>query len=281
MRVAFEAFIKQSRGSALHQRRAIAYASAACVLVGLGVASAAWRGPPAPVLPKEPEPIDVQLEEKIEEEKPKEPEPAEPPPVEVPKHVKVSTAPPPPPPPDPDPNLKAKLDEKDPSKDVGAAGAHGGEGNGKVGGTGPAKPEAPLCGGDGQLCCNGTTCHGGLTCETAGVCRKPAPPPPPKAEVKKPAMVSEDDVPAKALSTPHPAYPAKALAAGVQGKVVVRLTIDEQGNVKDVKIVKGDPAFDDAVLAVVRSWKYEPAKHQDGKPFLSIKTVAVPFKIKM
>lgn len=280
--MAFEAFQQQSSGSgAFHQRRAISYAAAACVLVGLGIASAALKSkdpPPAP--PKEPEPIDVQLEEKIEEEKPKEPEPAEPPPVEVPKHVKVSTAPPPPPPPDPDPNLKAKLDEKDPSKDVGAAGAHGGEGHGKPGGAGSAKPEAPQCGGDGQVCCGGSTCHNGLACETAGVCRKPAPPAP-VATVKKPAMVSEDDTPAKGLSTPPPSYPAAARAAGITGKVVVRLTIDEQGNVKDAKIAKGDPNFDDAVLAAVKNWKYEPAKHQDGKPFLSIKTVAIPFKIKL
>ena len=278
--VAFEAFTTKSTGGGHHQRRAIAYAAAACVLVGLGLASAALKSKDAPVLPpKEPEPVEVQLrpeEEKIEEEKPPEPTP-EPPAVEVPKHVKVSAAPPPPPPPDPDPNLKAKLDEKDPSKDVGAAGSHGGDPTGKPG-SAIAKPEAPLCGGEGQICCVGS-CHGGLTCE-ASVCRKPAPPPP-VATVKKPAMVSEDDLPAKALSTPPPSYPAAARAAGITGKVVVRLTIDELGNVREAKIAKGDPNFDDVVLTAVKSWKYEPAKHQDGKPFLSIKTVAIPFKIKM
>jgi periplasmic protein TonB len=274
--VAFEAFTRKDGGGALHQRRAIAYAAAACVLVGLGIASAALKSkelPPPP--PKEPEPVEVQLEEKIEEQKPPEPSP-EPPPVEVPKHVKVSAAPPPPPPPDPDPNLKAKLDEKDPSKDVGAAGAHGGSSTGKPVAT--AKPEAPACGGAGQACCAGS-CSAGLACE-ANVCRTPAPVVQ-KTEVKKPALVSEDDVPAKALSTPPPAYPASARTAGITGKVVVRLTIDEHGNVKDAKIAKGDPNFDDVVLAAVKGWKYEPAKHQDGKPFLSIKTVAIPFKIKM
>lgn len=278
--MAFEAFTRKDSGGALHQRRAISYAAAACVLVGLGVASAALKSKelPAPAPPKEPDPVEVQLEEKIEEEKPPEPSP-EPPPVEVPKHVKVSAAPPPPPPPDPDPNLKAKLDEKDPSKDVGAAGAHGGSGAGKPGGSG-TKADAPVCGGDGQACCPGAICTGALSCE-ANTCRKPAPPPMPKVEIKKPALVSEDDVPAKALSTPPPSYPAAARAAGITGKVVVRLTIDEQGHVKDAKIAKGDPNFDAAVLAAVKSWKYEPAKHQDGKPFLSIKTVAIPFKIKL
>jgi protein TonB len=280
--VAFEAFQKTASGGAFHQRRAIAYATAACILVGLGIASAKINSHGAEPLPvKEPDPVDVVLEEKIEEEKPKEPEPEPPPPaIEVPKHVKISAEPPPPPPKEPDPDTKAKLDEADPSKDKGMAGSHEGSGEGKPGGngSGPAKPEAPPCGAEGQVCCGGTTCNSGLECASAGVCRKPPPPPPPKPA--GPAMVSEDDIPAKGISTPPPSYPAAARAAGTQGVVVVRLTIDEQGNVRDAKIVKGDPTFDAAVLAVVKSWKYEPAKHQDGKPFLSVKTVKIPFKIK-
>ncbi len=305
--MAFEAFTEKTSSGAFHQRRAIAYAAAACILVGLGVASARISNsapppppkepdpvdvtfeekieeekprepepePPPPALevpkhvkinhepppppPKEPDPVDVTFEEKIEEEKPREPEPEPPPPaLEVPKHVKINHEPPPPPPKEPDPDTKAKLDEADPSKDKGVAGAHGGgDPNGKPGGVGTtpkpeSKPEPP-----------------------------PPPPPPPAPKVIKPAMVSEDDIPAKGVSTPPPAYPAAARAAGVQGVVVVRLTIDEQGNVRDAKIVKGDSNFDDVVLAAVKSWKYEPAKHQDGKPFLSVKTVKIPFKIKM
>jgi protein TonB len=281
-RVAFEAFTEKTKGGAFHQRRAIAYATAACILVGLGIASARINSHGAEPLPvKEPDPIDVTLEEKIEEEKPKEPEPEPPPAIEVPKHVKINAEPPPLPPKEPDPDTKAKLDEADPSKDKGVAGSHGGgDPNGHAGGsgTGQAKPEAPPCGGDGQACCGGSTCNSGLECAAAGVCRKPPPPPPKPAG---PAMVSEDDTPAKGVSTPPPAYPAAARAAGTQGVVVVRLTIDEQGNVKDAKVVKGDSNFDDAVLAAVKSWKYEPAKHQDGKAFLSVKTVKIPFKIKM
>jgi len=278
--VAFEAFQKSANSGAFHQRRAIAYAASACILVGLGIASAKLNSHGAERLPvKEPDPVDVVLEEKIEEEKPKEPEPEPPPPaIELPKHVKISAEPPPPPPKEPDPDTKAKLDESDPSKDKGVAGSHDGSAGGHAGGTGSARPEAPACGAEGQVCCSGTTCNGGLECATAGVCRKPAPPPPPKPA--GPAMVSEDDLPAKALSTPPPSYPAAARAAGTQGAVTVRLTIDEQGNVRDAKILKGDPNFDDAVMAVVKSWKYEPAKHQDGKPFLSVKTVKIPFKIK-
>lgn len=93
-------------------------------------------------------------------------------------------------------------------------------------------------------------------------------------------MVSEDDIPAKGLSTPAPPYPDAARSAGITGAVTVRLTIDEKGNVVDVKILKGDPNFDAVVLETVKTWKFEPAKHQDGKPFLSTKTMKIPFKIK-
>lgn len=277
----FEAFTQKSSSGTFHQRRAIAYASAACVLVGLGLASAKMTGGAEPLPVKEPEPVDVTLEEKIEEEKPKEPEPPPPPApaaIEVPQHVKISAEPPPPPPKEPDPDTKAKLDEADPSKDKGVAGgAHGGDPNGVAGGTGtaPKKEEPPPCGAEGQACC-ASGCNAGLECTSANVCKKPAPPPKPKAQ-----LVSEDDTPAKGISTPPPAYPAAARAAGIQGAVVVRLTIDESGNVIDAKIVKGDANFDEVVLPAVKGWKYEPAKHQDGKPFLSVKTVKIPFKIKM
>lgn len=281
--MAFEAFTQKTSSGAFHQRRAIAYASAACVLVGLGLASAKMNtGNGAEPMPaKEPDPVDVVFEEKIEEEKPKEPEP--PPPaqvvLEVPQHVKISAEPPPPPPKEPDPDVKAKLDEADPSKDKGVAGgAHEGDPSGVAGAPQKKKDEPPPCGGEGQACCAGS-CSAGLECTSANVCKKPAPPaPPPKPKAQ---LVSEDDVPAKGLSTPPPAYPAAARSAGIQGAVVVRLTIDEGGTVIDAKIVKGDPNFDEVVLPAVKAWKYEPARHQDGKPFLSIKTVKIPFKIKM
>ena len=93
-------------------------------------------------------------------------------------------------------------------------------------------------------------------------------------------LVSENDTPAKGIRTPPPPYPAAMRSAGITGVVVVRLTIDEQGNVVDAKIVKGDPSFDDVVLETVKRWKYEPARHEDGKPFLSTKVVKIPFKIK-
>lgn len=262
--MAFESFTSKTSSGAFHQRRAIAYAAAACVLVGLGIASAKMGGKPD-LQPKEEETIDVKFTEEIPEEEPQNepppPPPPEPaaPPVVVPKTMKVNHEPPPPPPEVPTEIPKGKLDEADPSKDKGVYGSHDGDPSGQVGGkpggTGTAKIDAP-----------------------------PPPPPPPPAPTAPPKpkaqLVSENDTPAKGLSTPPPQYPAAMRTAGITGVVVVRLTIDEHGNVVDAKIVKGDPNFDAAVLEAVKKWKYEPAKHEDGKPFLSTKVVKVPFKIK-
>lgn len=283
--VAFEAFITRPSSGTFHQRRAIGYASAACVLVALGIASARVSGgPAAPPPPKEPEPVDVTLEEKIEEEKPKQEEPPPPQPaaIEVPHTVKISAEPPPPAPKEPDPDTKANLDEQDPSKDKGVAGAsHEGDPGGTPGGTGPAKKDdPPPCGGEGQMCCGGGSCKAGLEC-SANICKKAAPPPPPPpSKTSGGQAVAEGDTPAKGLTTPPPAYPEAARAAGTQGTVIVKLTIDEHGKVVSAKIVKGDPNFDAAVMTTVLGWKYEPAKHPDGQPFLSTKTVKIPFKIK-
>ncbi|MBK7591115.1 MAG: energy transducer TonB [Betaproteobacteria bacterium] len=78
-----------------------------------------------------------------------------------------------------------------------------------------------------------------------------APPPPaPKPAVRRGiARVSGED----------PVYPREAIKAGVaKGHVVVRLQIDEKGNVIDIKLVTADPprVFDRVVAAAVKDWKF-------------------------
>jgi TonB family protein len=62
------------------------------------------------------------------------------------------------------------------------------------------------------------------------------------------------------ISGAGPVYPADARAAGVQGEVVVRYDVASDGRVINARIETSDPAgvFDDAALAAVRSWKYNP-----------------------
>jgi protein TonB len=64
----------------------------------------------------------------------------------------------------------------------------------------------------------------------------------------------------------QPVYPEEARRAGVQGLVVLEVSIDEQGKVGDVKVVRGlGHGCDEAMVAAVRQWRFHPAT-RDGKP---------------
>lgn len=59
----------------------------------------------------------------------------------------------------------------------------------------------------------------------------------------------------------EPIYPKEVIRAGVEsGKVVCRLSIDEKGNVTDVRIVESTPprVFDSTVIRALSQWKFQP-----------------------
>lgn len=64
-----------------------------------------------------------------------------------------------------------------------------------------------------------------------------------------------------------PRYPLAAKRRNLAGKVVVELTINEQGLVESPTIVEADPPgiFDNAALQAILRWKFKP-KIENGKP---------------
>lgn len=61
-------------------------------------------------------------------------------------------------------------------------------------------------------------------------------------------------------------YTEEARAAGIEGRLVLRVTVDAQGLVSDVAVVGSvDPALDAAAIAVVKTWRFKPAL-ACGKP---------------
>jgi TonB family protein len=56
-----------------------------------------------------------------------------------------------------------------------------------------------------------------------------------------------------------PEYPRRAVEQGVQGDVVVDLTIDERGEVADARVVSGPEELRRAALESVLQWHYSPA----------------------
>lgn len=57
----------------------------------------------------------------------------------------------------------------------------------------------------------------------------------------------------------QPAYPAEAIAAKSEGRVLVEFVVEADGSVSRVKVKQSsDPRFDEAALAAVRQWKFKP-----------------------
>jgi periplasmic protein TonB len=88
-----------------------------------------------------------------------------------------------------------------------------------------------------------------------------------------------DEPPAKPKprSVPQPGYTEQALAAGVEGKVRVQITVDETGRVSDVKLLQGlGYGLDEAALAAARRALFDPAL-RCGKPVSATFTISMRF----
>ncbi|PYS79235.1 MAG: hypothetical protein DMF67_01135 [Acidobacteria bacterium] len=62
----------------------------------------------------------------------------------------------------------------------------------------------------------------------------------------------------KALKMPQPAYPPIAKAARTQGKVVVQVVVDEDGDVISASAVSGHPLLQQAAVVAARQAKFSP-----------------------
>ena len=74
-----------------------------------------------------------------------------------------------------------------------------------------------------------------------------------------------------------PEYPADARSAGLSGVVILEATIDPEGAVSDVQIVRSVTGLDEAAIAAVRQWRYTPT-WLNGEPVPVIMTVTVNFQ---
>ncbi len=62
--------------------------------------------------------------------------------------------------------------------------------------------------------------------------------------------------------SPTPEYPASALREGITGRVVLRVTVDADGKVTAASVLtsSGHAILDDAALAGVQQWRFQPAR---------------------
>ena len=76
-----------------------------------------------------------------------------------------------------------------------------------------------------------------------------------------------------------PVYPPIALAARLQGDVLVNATIGTNGIPKDLKVIRGDQRLVAAALAAISEWRYRPATLA-GRPVETQTVVTVSFQMK-
>ena len=68
----------------------------------------------------------------------------------------------------------------------------------------------------------------------------------------------------KALSLPKPSYPPIAKAVKASGTVVVKVLVDEHGNVVSASALSGHPLLQSTAVAAARGAKFAPAKVAGG-----------------
>jgi len=81
------------------------------------------------------------------------------------------------------------------------------------------------------------------------------------------------------IYSPDPHYPEEARHARVQGVVILQTIINTDGNVTDVKVLKGLPSgLTEAAVAAVSSWRFKPAT-LEGRPVAVYYLVTVSFSV--
>ncbi|MDM7996463.1 MAG: TIGR03790 family protein [Acidobacteriota bacterium] len=104
--------------------------------------------------------------------------------------------------------------------------------------------------------------------------------------VSEPAAIEEappepeaENFPARIVTQTKIEYPPDAKAAKIEGDVLVRLIIDEAGQVMKAEVLRGDPRLAKSVVEATRLWRFDP-ELQNGRPVIGTYTVPISFKIK-
>jgi TonB family protein len=104
------------------------------------------------------------------------------------------------------------------------------------------------------------------------------PPPPPFPPPSAPVRVGGNIRTPSKIRDVRPIYPDDALAARIQGVVIIEATIDPEGRVSDAKVLRSIPQLDEAAVTAVRQWEFTPTM-LNGMPVPVIMTVTVNFSL--
>ncbi len=89
-------------------------------------------------------------------------------------------------------------------------------------------------------------------------------------------------VPPRIIKSYQPSYPSAERNAGIEGTVVIRFLIDQNGNVEDVTLINssGNANLDSAAVSAGYKWRFSPAKNNGGSPVRCYASIPITFKIR-
>jgi periplasmic protein TonB len=87
------------------------------------------------------------------------------------------------------------------------------------------------------------------------------------------------DVGPSPIRMPQPSYTRDAIRNNVEGSVVLRVVIDEQGKVEVLKVLRSVPGLDEEAIRMVESrWRFQPAT-KNGRPVSTLSDLIVRFNL--
>jgi len=92
------------------------------------------------------------------------------------------------------------------------------------------------------------------------------------------AIVPGNVTAASIVTQTKPQYPTQAMAAHIQGEVVLHAVIDKEGKISEVQVLSGDDLLGQSALEAVRQWRYKPML-VDGEPKEVDTTITVTFSL--
>ena len=98
--------------------------------------------------------------------------------------------------------------------------------------------------------------------------------PPPRQIVR----IGGNLVAPKLVHRVNPQYPVLAAQARLSAILILEAEVDTHGRVQVVRVLRGQPLFDEAAVAAVKEWRYQPLL-LNGTPTAFILTVTVVFNL--
>ena len=88
--------------------------------------------------------------------------------------------------------------------------------------------------------------------------RAASPPPPPPPTRRAPLPVSGGVIEGLRIRGVAPVYPRLAIAARVEGDVLLSAVISREGVIENLQVLRGHPLLVAAAIEAVRQWRYRP-----------------------